>query len=84
MNSNISEESVPDSKVRVLRNFERMGYKVICMIDDERSNLAKIKKDFSTNEDVLLLHASTIFISKFEEQINLIISGKDYNIAKFV
>ena len=49
MNLNISEESVPDSKVRVLRNFERMGYKVICMIDDERSNLAKIKKDFSTN-----------------------------------
>lgn len=84
MNLKITEESVPESKVRGLRHFEGMGYKVICMIDNEPNNLARIKKDFCLNEDVLLLHADTIFISKFEEKMEFLISGKHYNVAEFV
>jgi len=84
MNLNILDETVPESKVRGLKYFEEMGYKVICMIDNEPDNLAMIKRDFSHNEDVLLLHADTIFISKFEEKFDFIIQGKEYNLAEFI
>lgn len=84
MNLNILDETVPESKVRGLKYFEQMDFKVICMIDNEPDNLATIKKEFCHNDDVLLLHADTLFISKFEDKSEFIIKGKEYNLAEFL
>ena len=78
-------ENVPDSKVRGLQYFEELGYKVICMVDNEPGNLERIQENFCiNNSNVLLLHADTIFISNFEKPSNLIISGKDYSLSELV
>ena len=86
MNLNIPGENVPESKVRGLNYFEELGYRVISMLDNEPSNLEAIQRDFCNNDDILLLHADTIFISKFEvnSSSDMIISGREYNLSDLI
>ncbi len=56
------ERSVAESKVFGMRRFRNLGYRVVAMFDNEPNNLAAVDR-IDPNQDILLLHADTIFQS---------------------
>ncbi len=62
LNSAGWDEQVEQSKVAGLRHFQKAGYRVFAMVDNEPANLTALA-DADTENEILLLHADTIFES---------------------
>ncbi|MFX0117270.1 MAG: hypothetical protein ACFFB3_22175 [Candidatus Hodarchaeota archaeon] len=83
MNKNDWEVLVGNSKVLGLQNFQKNGYKVIAFVDNEPANLEAVS-EAQIAQDLLLLHAETIFESKRRKKSAQIMSGKDYDLTEFI
>ena len=83
MNSGDWEEGIPDVKVSGLRHFRDAGYHVFAFIDNEPSNL-KALAAADPEEEVLLLHADTIFESKRMRVPRGTVRGKDYRLTELI
>lgn len=77
------EENVVGSKVLGIREFQNQGYKVIAFIDNEPSNLESVENALPA-DDLLLLHADTIFEFDRKDKSKELISGTDYNLENFL
>ena len=83
MNHGNWEEEVPDIKVDGLKYFTEAGYHVFAFIDNEPLNLKAVDKADS-DEQVLLLHANTIFESIRTRVPRGTVRGKEYRLSKLV
>ena len=63
MNSDGWDAGVEQSKVEALRRFRNSGRRVFAFVDNEPSNLVAVSKA-DPDQEVLLLHANTVFESK--------------------
>ncbi|MFW9902973.1 MAG: HAD family hydrolase [Candidatus Thorarchaeota archaeon] len=79
MRKSPSEEDVPNSKAEGVKYFQEIGYKVFAFIDNEPENLAIISTIDPQNE-ILLLHANTLFVSRRKKKEPKMLSGKYYDV----
>jgi phosphoglycolate phosphatase-like HAD superfamily hydrolase len=77
MNDGDWEEGVPSSKVAGVRRFKDEGYRVFAMVDNEPANLAAVS-ELDGCEEILRLHAHTIFESGSEELPICSACGNEY------
>lgn len=80
MNPGKWEGDVAGSKVAGVRMFQRAGYRVFAMVDNEPANLAAVHEVAGCTE-ILPLHAHTIFESECRELPPCSPSGTHYALA---
>jgi len=78
-----SGSDMAGSKVKGLKTFRDMGFRVIAMIDNEPSNLKAISESGMADE-ILLLHADTIFESVPAHIPSRSVSGIYYDITDLI
>ncbi len=71
------------NKVRGLRAFQSQGYRVVAMVDNEPENLLALHEAGLTEEDVLLLHADTEYVSARSHLPECSISGQPFDPTSF-
>ncbi|MCH8310429.1 MAG: hypothetical protein IIB17_08045, partial [Chloroflexi bacterium] len=77
MNPQGWDQGIPASKAEGIRRFQRDGYRVFAMVDNEPSYLMAIF-ELDECEEILPLHAHTIFESNCSDLPNRSASGSDY------
>jgi hypothetical protein len=70
-------EGVAVRKVMGVREMQTQGYRVIAFVDNEPGNLAAIA-ECEGADDILLLHANTIFLSPLEVLPSTAVQGDHY------
>lgn len=81
MNSYPSDEKIISAKMEGISHFQQNGYRIFAFVDNEPENLlAAAAKD--QNQEILLLHADTIFSSKRKHLPAGSISGSDYDFTE--
>ena len=81
MNRGFSDRSIPQVKVDGVNYFRNLGYRVFGMIDNEPENLEAIA-NMPTAQDVMLLHADTIFLSQRQRLPQASISGRVFDLTE--
>ena len=81
MNQGLPDRSVPQVKVDGVNYFRNLGYRVLAMIDNEPENLQAIS-EMPTADDVMLLHADTIFLSQRQRLPQASISGNVFDLTE--
>jgi hypothetical protein len=82
MNRSGADDDVTTSKVEGLRRLQLAGYRVVAVVDNEPDMIAAMVGSDGT-EDVLFLHADTIFASR-REPIPRVVSGATYGLSGLV
>ncbi len=75
--------NITAAKTRGIEYFQSLDYKVFAFVDNEPENLQAVSEAFSENE-ILLLHADTIFKSQDIRITGNAVRGKEYSISKLV
>ena len=81
MNKGFSDRSIPQVKVDGVNYFRNLGYRVFSMIDNEPENLEAVSQ-MPTAQDVMLLHADTIFLSQRQKLPQESISGNVFDLTE--
>jgi hypothetical protein len=76
-------EGVLEAKVEGVRHFSGNGYRVIAFVDNEPENLRAVA-EMDGRDEILLLHAHTIFRSKRGQLPARSVAGRDYDITELV
>ena len=71
---------VPALKAEGIRHFEEKGFRVCAFVDNEPENLRAVA-EMGDSEDILLLHADTIFKSDFRSIPSHAVQVKIYDLA---
>jgi len=79
MNPDVENTRTAAAKVMGVRHFQHAGYRVITLIDNEPSNLEAVAT-IDPGQEILLLHADTIFHSKRESLPDHAVPGVDYSL----
>ena len=82
MNERGWEERVADGKAAALERFRARGYRVFAVVDNEPENIARML-EADAEEEILFLHADTIFLSKAAD-IPRTVSGRRYALANLI
>jgi hypothetical protein len=77
------EGDILQSKAAGIRHFRDRGFRVAAFIDNEPANL-KAVADADTGEDLLLLHADTLFESSLGQRPQRSLSGREYKLTSFL
>jgi hypothetical protein len=83
MNPGDWEQAVADAKVNGVRQFQATGYRVFAVVDNEPNNLKAISK-IDPQQEILLLHANTIFESKRIRLPRHTARGKAYDLTELI
>jgi hypothetical protein len=83
MNPGGWQEEIQRSKAAAIDDFEKRGYHVFAMIDNEPENLRAVAREHP-EETLLLLHADTIFRSRRTKLPPEAVSGTGYRLADIV
>ncbi len=83
MNPGGWEEEIQQSKAAAIDDFQKRGYHVFAMIDNEPENLRAVAREHP-EETLLLLHADTIFRSRRTRLPPEAVSGTGYRLADIV
>ncbi|MBN2255029.1 MAG: hypothetical protein JW736_04945 [Deltaproteobacteria bacterium] len=83
MNSDGWDSNIPQVKSAGIQFFRDAGYRVFAFIDNEPDNLG-IVPDIDPDNEILLLHADTIFNSKRIRIPSNAISGTSYDITELI
>ncbi len=76
-----SDRSIEYAKCEGIRYFRRKGYRVVAFIDNEPANLEAVA-DMEDADEVLLLHADTLFESARSRLPRTTVSGDTYDITE--
>lgn len=79
---NEKEKDVTSYKSKGIQKFQEEGYKVIAFIDNEPANLKAVEE--MNDEEILLLHADTMFGSSKKLMPKRSISGEFYDFTNVV
>ena len=77
------DHTIASLKAEGVRYFQRKGYRVCAFIDNEPENLRAVA-DMDRSEEILLLHADTIFKSDHRIMPDHAVTGKVYDISALV
>lgn len=77
------EQEVANAKVAGVRHFQTAGYRVFAFVDNEPDNLRAVSES-SVNQEILLLHANTIFESKRTRLPSYAVKGKEYDLTELI
>ena len=83
MNPRGWEQEVENSKVAGVRHFQKKGYRIFAFVDNEPDNL-KVVSNIDPDQEILLLHANTIFESKRTRLPSRTVKGKAYDITELI
>ncbi|HDZ27619.1 hypothetical protein LCGC14_0447460 [marine sediment metagenome] len=83
MNPGGWEQEVENSKVAGVRYFQKKGYHIFAFVDNEPNNL-KVVSNIDPDQEILLLHANTIFESKRTRLPSRTVKGKAYDITELI
>jgi len=83
MNANGWEGDIVTSKVAGILNFQQSGYRIFAYVDNEPENLRAISEVDPQNQ-ILLLHADTLFKSKRRRLPPHAVSGKRYDLTRLI
>lgn len=78
-----SEQAIPEIKVNGIQHFEREGYRICAVVDNEPENLYAVSQA-DPEQGILLLHADTIFKSKRARVPGHAVNGKRYDLTALV
>lgn len=81
MNFDGWNQRIEESKVNGVRRFQEAGYRVFAFVDNEPANLDAVSRECG-DDDILLLHADTIFHSKRNRLPRRSVSGKTYDLTE--
>jgi hypothetical protein len=73
-------ERISDSKAEGIRHFKEKGYRITAFVDNEPENL-KAVADMDGTDEILLLHADTVYGSAREHIPQNAVSGSVYDVA---
>ncbi len=76
-------ENVSNSKVEGVLHFRRKGFRIFAIIDNEPDNLRAISQ-IDPDQEILLLHANTIFESKRTRLPRRVARGRDYDLTELI
>ncbi|HOJ70678.1 MAG TPA: hypothetical protein PLR38_02440 [Syntrophorhabdaceae bacterium] len=82
MNNEGLDTHISGIKKKGIEYFINLGYKVFAFIDNEPENLKAIS-DMDRDNEIMLLHADTIFKSCRSHLKDIPISIKDYDLSRF-
>lgn len=82
MNERGWEERVAEGKAAALKRFRARGYRVFAVVDNEPGNIARML-EADEEEEILFLHADTIFLSKAAGTPRTV-SGRRYALANLI
>jgi len=74
-------ERVSESKVQGMRYFQERGYRIVGFVDNEPENLRAVG-EFDRGEEILLLHAETVYSSSRSMVPDRAVSGTVYDISQ--
>ena len=77
------EQAVGNAKVAGIRHFQTAGYRVFAFIDNEPDNLRAVSES-DVDQEILLLHADTIFESKRTGLPPHAATGKKYDLTELI
>jgi hypothetical protein len=77
------EQEIPEAKVAGVRRFQGAGYRVFAIVDNEPDNLKAIAA-IDPQQEILLLHADTIFESKRVRLPRHTARGKEYDLTELI
>ena len=83
MNPHGWEKDVPNVKAAGVLHFQKSGYRVFAMLDNEPENLDSVSQT-NPHGEILLLHANTIFESKRKKMPTGTVRGKVYDITELI
>lgn len=83
MNPGDWEEDVENAKVKGIEHFIEQGYRVFAVIDNEPDNL-KAMASIDADNQILLLHADTIFESKRTRMPAHTTKGKAFDLTELI
>lgn len=83
MNPRGWEQEVDNAKVAGIRYFQAAGYRVFAFIDNEPDNLQAVSR-IDPAQEILLLHADTIFESKRTSLPAHMVKGKTYDLTELI
>jgi len=83
MNSSDWEQEVGNAKVAGVYYFQKAGYRVFAFIDNEPDNLKAVSK-INPKQEILLLHANTIFESRRTSLPSHTVKGKTYDLTELI
>jgi hypothetical protein len=83
MNSSDWEQEVGNAKVAGVYYFQKAGYRVFAFIDNEPDNLKAVSK-INPIQEILLLHANTIFESRRTSLPSHTVKGKTYDLTELI
>jgi hypothetical protein len=83
LNPNGWEKGVSNVKAAAVARFRKAGYRVFAMVDNEPENLTAVS-EVDPKQEILLLHANTIFESKRRKLPGGMVSGKIYDIMELI
>lgn len=83
MNPHAWEVPVTEAKIAGVKYFQNLGYRVVAFIDNEPENLQAIANADPDNE-ILLLHADTIFKSKRAALPSRAVGGNTYSLTGLI
>ena len=75
------DSDIESSKREGIRYFRNLGYRVIAFVDNEPENLAAVS-DMEYADEILLLHADTLFESARSRLPRTTVSGDTYDITE--
>ncbi len=76
-------QGVREAKVAGVWHFQDVGYRVFAVVDNEPENL-KAMAAADTRNEILMLHASTIFTSQRSENPPGAVEGETYDITELI
>ncbi|OPY92232.1 MAG: hypothetical protein A4E73_01341 [Syntrophaceae bacterium PtaU1.Bin231] len=82
MNRRGWNEGILEEKTEGIRHFQGKGYRVIAFVDNEPENLQAVAE--MNQDEILLLHAHTIFRSRRDQLPVRTVAGRDYDITDLV
>lgn len=77
------EQNVKKSKEAGVQKFQKAGYRIFAFVDNEPSNLKAVSQ-LDPNQEILLLHAHTIFESKRIRLPSHTVKGKIYDLTELI
>ena len=77
------EQEVGNAKVVGVKHFQTAGYRIFAFIDNEPDNLKAVSQ-IDPDQEILLLHANTIFESKRTRLPSHTVKGKTYDLTELI
>lgn len=77
------EGAIAQGKAAGIEQLRAAGFRVIAMVDNEPANLRAVAA-VDHDEEILLLHADTVFVSHRETSPRRTVSGTDYEVSELM